>query len=105
MFHLHNVDSLVRLLHVESTIILGQVEKQDMEEHGCGNGNEPGSGHLDRKCDRKCFILLPFSFTSFFFFFLLPIFYYFKRQPTKSLLKAEFWPATVVCSVWEASPP
>ena len=29
----------------------GQVEKQDMEEHGCenGKGNEPGSEHLDRK--------------------------------------------------------
>ena len=34
---------------------IGQVEKQDMEEPGCeyGNGNEPGSGPLDRKCDRK----------------------------------------------------
>ena len=48
------------------------MEKQDMEEPGCENGNEPGSGSLDRKCDRKCFILLPFSFTGlklFFFFF------------------------------------
>ena len=35
------------------------------------------------------------------YFLLLPIIF-FKRQPTKS--KAEFWPATVVCSVWEASP-
>ena len=37
------------------TTVVGQVEKQDMEEHGCenGNGNEPGSGPLDRKCDQK----------------------------------------------------
>ena len=53
-----------------------------------------------------------FYFTSFppppFFYFLFSFTsycYFFKRQPTKSLLKAEFWPATVVCSVWEASPP
>ena len=32
---------------------VGQVEKQDMGKPGCGNGNGPESGPLDRKCDRK----------------------------------------------------
>ena len=64
---------------------------------GSATGSYPGSVYFT-----SFFLLL-----ALFFFFLLPIFFYLivKRQPTKSLLKAEFWPATVVCSVWEASPP
>ena len=81
----------------------GQVEKR---EPGCenGNGNEPGSGPLTGSAPGSVlfyflFLLLALFLLPIFFYFL---FFFFKHQPTKSLLKAEFWLATVVCSVWEA---
>ena len=63
-----------------------------MEEPGCeyGNGNEPGS------------VLFYFLFIIYLFHFLF-FFCFLLREPAKPLFKAEFWPATVVCSVWEAS--